>query len=83
LPTHPTIKAFAVSKLLFLSFHGMEEVAGSIPARSTNLLNQLNRRKLESLYSVDPQRTPTPALSLFRPPAATRHTPGKTALSTL
>jgi len=35
LPTHPTIKAFAVSKLRFLSFHGMEEVVGSIPTRST------------------------------------------------
>ena len=32
-----TIKTFAVSKLRLLSFHGMEEVAGSIPARSTNV----------------------------------------------
>jgi len=36
LPTRPTIKAFAVSNLLFLLFHGMEEVVGSIPTRSTN-----------------------------------------------
>jgi len=35
LPTRPAIKAFAVSKLRLSSFHGMEEVVGSIPTRST------------------------------------------------
>jgi hypothetical protein len=42
LPTRPTIKAFAVSKLLFSSFHGMEEVVGSIPTRSTKSPNNLD-----------------------------------------
>ena len=62
-------------------FHGMEEVAGSIPARSTNL-NQLNQRKLGNLYLVNPAADARSALSLVRLPVATRHTPGKTALST-
>jgi hypothetical protein len=47
LPTRPTIKAFAVSKLRFSPFHGMEEVVGSIPTRSTKqpLTNQIATRK--------------------------------------
>ena len=36
LPTQPTNKSFAVNILMFASFHGMEEVTGSIPVRSTN-----------------------------------------------
>jgi hypothetical protein len=66
-------------------FHGMEEVVGSIPTRSTNLLTQLNKAsKLESLYSVDvAMDARTPHFSLFRLPAVTRHTPGRTALSRL
>src|ERR1017187_5490038 len=35
-PTQPTIKALAVNILMLASFHGMEEVTGSIPVRSTN-----------------------------------------------
>jgi len=41
LPVFPTYKAFAVNNLRFSSFHGMEEVIGSIPIRSTNYLNNL------------------------------------------
>jgi hypothetical protein len=37
LPTRPTLKAFAVSNILFFEFHGMEEVVGSIPTRSTKI----------------------------------------------
>jgi hypothetical protein len=37
LPTLPTRKCCAVYNLRFASFHGMEEVIGSIPIRSTNL----------------------------------------------
>ena len=37
--THPTFLSFAVNGLAFLYFHGMEEVVGSIPARSTNSLS--------------------------------------------
>jgi hypothetical protein len=36
LPTHPTPKCCTVYNLRFYSFHGMEEVIGSIPIRSTN-----------------------------------------------
>jgi hypothetical protein len=36
LPTQPIRKRFAVYDLRFYSFHGMEEVIGSIPIRSTN-----------------------------------------------
>ena len=42
LPTQPTNKSFAVSILMFASFHGMEEVTGSIPVRSTNNPLRLN-----------------------------------------
>jgi hypothetical protein len=35
LPTPPTHKSFAVNKWLVGQFHGMEEVVGSIPTRST------------------------------------------------
>ena len=41
LPAFPTSKAFAVNNLHFPSFHGMEEVIGSIPIRSTNHFNNL------------------------------------------
>jgi hypothetical protein len=37
LPTQPTPKCCAVYNLRFHSFHGMEEVTGSIPVRSTNI----------------------------------------------
>jgi hypothetical protein len=36
LPTLPVYKSFAVYNLARDSFHGMEEVIGSIPIRSTN-----------------------------------------------
>jgi hypothetical protein len=36
LPTVPTHKSSAVYNLAFEAFHGMEEVIGSIPIRSTN-----------------------------------------------
>jgi hypothetical protein len=36
LPTQPTLKCCAVYNLRLELFHGMEEVIGSIPIRSTN-----------------------------------------------
>ena len=42
-PTLPTRKCCAVYDLRFELFHGMEEVVGSIPTRSTNKLNNLDR----------------------------------------
>jgi hypothetical protein len=42
LPTHPAGKAFAVSKIRFCKFHGMEEVVSSILTRSTKYLNNLD-----------------------------------------
>ena len=41
LPVMPVHKYRAVYNLRFESFHGMEEVIGSIPIRSTNYLNNL------------------------------------------
>src|SRR5271168_3839859 len=43
LPVFPTYKAFAVNNLHFSSSHGMEEVVGSIPTRSTNFPSELSR----------------------------------------
>jgi len=39
LPTVPAHKSCAVYNLAFEAFHGMEEVIGSIPIRSTNKSN--------------------------------------------
>jgi hypothetical protein len=36
LPTRPTHKSYAVNNPRLDSLHGMEEVTGSIPVRSTN-----------------------------------------------
>jgi hypothetical protein len=55
LPTQPTNKSFSVNNLRFPSFHGMEEVIGSIPIRSTNYFNNLetpNRRKQNACVVV-------------------------------
>jgi hypothetical protein len=41
LPTVPTHKSCAVYNLAFEAFHGMEEIIGSIPIRSTNQFNHL------------------------------------------
>ena len=41
LPTVPTHKSCAVYNLAFEAFHGMEEVIGSIPIRSTNKATDL------------------------------------------
>jgi len=41
LPTVPAHKSCAVYNLAFEAFHGMEEVIGSIPIRSTNTLIDL------------------------------------------
>ncbi len=40
-PAHPTFKYIAVNNLQFRQFHGMEEVVGSIPTRSTNHIKHL------------------------------------------
>jgi hypothetical protein len=42
LPVLPTSNHFAVNNLRFLQFHGMEEVIGSIPIRSTKQPLHLN-----------------------------------------
>ncbi len=42
LPTQPICKCFAVYNLRFASLHGMEEVIGSIPIRSTKQPNNLD-----------------------------------------
>ena len=41
LPTQPVYNQLSVNNLRFLQFHGMEEVIGSIPIRSTNYFNNL------------------------------------------
>jgi hypothetical protein len=43
LPTQPVRKCCTVYNLRFDSFHGMEEVFGSIPIRSTNKSNNLQQ----------------------------------------
>jgi hypothetical protein len=43
LPTVPAHKCCAVYNLPFDAFHGMEEVIGSIPIRSTNNYLKINR----------------------------------------
>jgi hypothetical protein len=40
-PTHPVYNHLSVNNLGFRQFHGMEEVIGSIPIRSTNNFNNL------------------------------------------
>ena len=40
-PANPIFKCIAVNNLCIVKFHGMEEVVGSIPTRSTNHLNNL------------------------------------------
>jgi len=43
LPAYPVINSFRINGRLPWYFHGMEEVVGSIPTRSTNLkTNQIN-----------------------------------------
>jgi len=49
LPTWPAYKPFAVNILVFVSFHGMEEVTGSIPVRSTN--NPLHTNGLPNRFA--------------------------------
>jgi hypothetical protein len=41
LPVFPSYNHFIFNNLAFLGFHGMEEVAGSIPARSTKSFQSL------------------------------------------
>jgi hypothetical protein len=41
LPTQPTYNPLPVNNLHFHALHGMEEVIGSIPIRSTNYFNNL------------------------------------------
>ena len=43
MPTLPTYKCCNVNSLVFVILHGMEEVIGSIPIRSTNYFNNLDR----------------------------------------
>jgi len=42
LPVYSTYKLYTVNNLRFDSYHGMEEVIGSIPIRSTNHFNNLD-----------------------------------------
>jgi hypothetical protein len=50
LPTVPTHKSCAVYNLAFEAFHGMEEVIGSIPIRSTS--KHMKTKLLSSLYPL-------------------------------
>ena len=49
LPVVPVPKYCAVYSLRFELFHGMEEVIGSIPIRSTNHFNNLDRASVHRL----------------------------------
>ena len=51
LPVLPSSNYIAVNNLAFLDFHGMEEVIGSIPIRSTNKPNNLadSQKKRDTL----------------------------------
>jgi len=54
LPTVPTRKCRAVYNLRFERFHGMEEVTGSIPVRSTNHFNNFPRPSVNGLEEHSP-----------------------------
>ncbi len=54
LPTQPTGKYCAVYNLRFDLFHGMEEVVGSIPTRSTKSLQAFSRSSTEARFSSNP-----------------------------
>jgi hypothetical protein len=58
LPTQPTRKCCAVYNLWFESFHGMEEVVGSIPTRSTKSTLQLSGFKATTNSSLQPKVQP-------------------------
>ena len=68
-PAHPTFKYIAVNNLQFRQFHGMEEVVGSIPTRSTNPFN--NIRILQNFLKV--HKGPIREGLSFRPHASLQH----------
>jgi hypothetical protein len=53
LPVMPVCKYCAVYNLHFPAHHGMEEVVGSIPTRSTNKSNNLAKRQEKARYAKD------------------------------
>jgi len=48
LPVLPTSNHFAVNNLRFLQFHGMEEVIGSIPIRSTKFPYKMSNFQMQT-----------------------------------
>ena len=64
LPTQPVYKSFAVYILARDSFHGMEEVIGSIPIRSTKHPLQIPIQKALWLRSIAVQ-SDAPAVECF------------------
>jgi hypothetical protein len=59
-PTHPIYNRLSVYNLRFYRFHGMEEVTGSIPVRSTNQTNNLDGHGFLNLDSGYPLSGRTP-----------------------
>jgi hypothetical protein len=59
LPTQPTRKCCAVCILRFELFHGMEEVIGSIPIRSTKSSQQLSEPFRISDFPSNPRLNPS------------------------
>jgi len=60
LPVLPSCKCCAVYYLWFDSFHGMEEVVGSIPTRSTKSLQELSGPRTLTYSSSNPGSNPRP-----------------------
>ena len=60
LPVLPSCKCCAVYYLWFDSFHGMEEVVGSIPTRSTKSLQELSGPRTLTYSSSSPGSNPGP-----------------------
>jgi hypothetical protein len=66
LPTVPAHKSCAVYNLAFEALHGMEEVIGSIPIRSTNKSNNLaDSQKKRNTHGPASEFTAGSALSLI------------------
>ncbi len=55
LPVLPSSKCLSVNYLAFRSFHGMEEVIGSIPIRSTNSFQAFSRSPPKPFARILPQ----------------------------
>jgi hypothetical protein len=60
-PLRPAYKHLSLNSLRFLQFHGMEEVVGSIPIRSTNPQNIAEIFTPLSLWQRIPGAPPLPS----------------------